>query len=103
MPTVAVGTDLPVPMSFLHRQLACWPSRNMPSIDGPDNLPSAQDMAVGTVARSHSEGCDLVSREKERGCDLVLREKERGDADRGDPSIKRRHGRVIRLPPARHY
>jgi hypothetical protein len=52
VPTVAVGTDLPAPMVFLCRRLTCWPGRNGSRANGPDILPSAQDLTVGTSARS---------------------------------------------------
>jgi hypothetical protein len=55
MPTVAVGTDLPVLTVFLWQRFACWPGRNEPCADGPDILPSAHDLAVGTAARSRSD------------------------------------------------
>jgi hypothetical protein len=62
MPTVAVGTDVPVPVDFLCRRLACGPGRNGFCADGPDVLPSAQDLAVGTVARSRSVISDWIYR-----------------------------------------
>jgi hypothetical protein len=55
VPTVAVGTDLHVPTVYLCRRLTCWPGQNESCADGPDILPSAQDLAVGTSARSRSE------------------------------------------------
>jgi hypothetical protein len=55
VPTIAVGTDLHVPTVYLCRRLTCWPGRNESCAVGPDILPSAQDLAVGTLTGSRSE------------------------------------------------
>jgi hypothetical protein len=54
-PTVAVGRDLHVRTVYLYRRLTSWPGQNESCAAGPDILPSAQDLAVGTLTGSRSD------------------------------------------------
>jgi hypothetical protein len=51
----AVPTAETLPTVYLCRRLTFWSGRNELCADGPDILPSAQDLAVGTLTGSRSE------------------------------------------------
>jgi hypothetical protein len=54
MPTVAVGTSFSVQMALLCRRPSSWPFLFGTYVDGSDKLPSAQNLAVGTLTLFHT-------------------------------------------------